>query len=389
MAKQGFKVMDSDIHVIEPHDLWLKYIEPRYKDQAPQFKPINGSDVKAWSFAGKPFPAYSDLPDRQRTAQIRRDKARARHLKIGRYTDPSEDLRGDNAPSMLQAMDIEGIDVSIVFRTLGAHVIGVDGLDPELSAAVCRAFNNWLADYCNADRERLKPAALLPLHDVKLAVEEARRSVRDLGAITLVLSNHPVNSKPWYDRYYDPLWAEAEKLGVPVAFHGIQMAYQEHIGRRYMDNFALAHAAAHPVELMLALGCFLTGGVFERFPGLTAAFLEGSCGWVPWWLWCLDERVEKFGDDEKFPLSMAPSEYFKRHCYVSVDPDEEVVKYVIDAIGDENIVISTDWPHDDAAYPKAIDSFLALEGVSDESKRKILWDNCARLYGLGAAHSKS
>ena len=383
MAKQGFKVMDSDIHVMEPPDVWMNYIEPKFKEQAPQVKRLaSAGDVNVWRFVDKSFPAFSDLPDRQRTAQIRRDKARARHLKIGRYTEPSEDLRGDNPREMLQAMDIEGIDVSIVFRTLGAHVIGVDGLDPQLSAAVCRGFNNWLTDYCNTNRDRLKPAAIMPMHDVDLAVQEARRSVQELGAIALVLSNHPVNGKPWYDRYYDPLWAEAEKLGVPVAFHGIQMAYQEHLGRRYMDNFALAHAVAHPIELMLALGCLLTGGVFERFPGLKAAFLEGSCGWVQWWLWCLDERVEKFGDDEKFPLKMPPSEYFKRQCYVSVDPDEDVVKYTIDAIGDDNIVISTDWPHDDAAYPQAIDSFLAMEGVSDESKRKILWDNCARLYSL-------
>jgi predicted TIM-barrel fold metal-dependent hydrolase len=58
------------------------------------------------------------------------------------------------------------------------------------------------------------------------------------------------------------------------------------------------------------------------------------------------------------------------------------VQYAIQAMGDDNIVISSDWPHDDSAYPKAIDAFLALEGVSDESKRKILWDNCARLYSL-------
>jgi len=74
------------------------------------------------------------------------------------------------------------------------------------------------------------------------------------------------------------------------------MAYQEHLGRRYMENFALAHSVAHPVELMLALGCLLTGGIFQRFPGLKAAFLEGHCSWVPWWLWCLDKHVEKFGD---------------------------------------------------------------------------------------------
>jgi predicted TIM-barrel fold metal-dependent hydrolase len=383
MAKQGFKVMDSDIHVTEPRDLWLTYIEPKFKDRAPQVKQLaDGPALDVWHFEGKVFPAFLDQPARQRTSQLRRDKARVRHIATGRYTDPQEDLKGNDPHAMLQAMEREGIDVSIVFRTLGSHVIGIDGLDPELSAAVCRAFNNWLADFCSTDRARLKPAALLPLHDVRLAVEEARRSVQEGGAVALILSNHPVNERPWYDRYYDPLWAEAERLQVPIAFHGIQMAYQDHLGRRYMDNFALAHAAAHPVEMMLALGSLLTGGVFERFPGLKGAFLEGSCSWVPWWLWCLDERVEKFGDDEKFPLKMPPSEYFKRQCFVSVDPDEEVVQYAIPAMGDDNIVISTDWPHDDSSYPNAIDTFLGLEGVSDASKRKILWDNCARLYSL-------
>jgi len=383
MAKRGFKIMDSDIHVTEPPDLWLKYIEPEFRDRAPRRTNLpGGADHGVWQFEGKSFPAYIDWPDRQRLAEVRRQKAGQRHVEIGRYVAKADDLHGDHPSSMLKAMDREGVDVSIVFRTMASHFIAIDGLDPRLSAAICRGFNNWLSDFCDADRDRLKLAAILPMQDVKLAVEEARRSVRDTGAVALVLSNHPVNGRPWYDRVYDPLWGEAERLQVPVAFHGIQVAYQEHLGRRYLDNFAMVHAAAHPVEMMLALGCLLTGGIFERFPGLRAAFLEGHCGWVPSWLWSLDERVEKFGDESQFPLKMPPSEYFKRHCYVSVDPDEGVVRHTIEAVGDDNIVISTDWPHDDSSYPQAVEKFLMLEGVNDESKRKILWSNCAHLYGI-------
>jgi uncharacterized protein len=382
MAKGGFKVMDSDIHVDEPHDLWDRYLEPRFKDRAPRFAAIDGSHSNGWQFEGKVFPAFFDRPERRRLGRIRREKARARHLETGRYKDPAEDLAGDDPHAMLQAMDREGIDLAIVFRTRGAHLIALDGLEPDLSAAICRAFNNWLSEFCATDAARLKGAAILPAHDPKLAVEEARRSVRELGAVALVLSNHPVNGRAWYDPAYELIWAEAESLGVPVAFHGIQMAYQEHLGRRFMDNFVLAHAVAHPLEQMMALGSLLTGGVFERYPRLKAAFLEGSCSWVPWWLWTLDERVEKFGDDERFYLSMRPSEYFRRNCWVSVDPDEDIVRYALPSMGDDNIVISTDWPHDDSAYPRAVETFLGLEGVRESSKRKILWDNCARLYGL-------
>ncbi|HET7343746.1 MAG TPA: amidohydrolase family protein [Methylomirabilota bacterium] len=381
MAKHGFRVMDSDIHVIEPRDLWQRYMEPAFRDRAPRFEAIDGSDFEGWQFDGKVFPAFFERPERRRLARVRKAKARARHIATGRYRDPAEDLPGNDPLAMLQAMDREGIDVAIVFRTMASHLIAVDGLDPALSAATCRAFNHWLADFCEKDRARLKAAALLPLQDPRAAAQEARRAVSELGAVGLVLSNHMVNGRPWYDAAWDPLWAEAERLGVPITFHGIQMAYQEHLGRRFMDNFALAHAAGHPVEMMLAAGSLLTGGVFERFPGLRAAFLEASCGWVPWWLWVLDERVEKFGDDERFALSLRPSEYFRRQCWVAVEPDEALLPHTLAALGDDNIVISSDWPHDDSAYPHAVDEFLALD-VPAASQRKILWDNCARLYAL-------
>ena len=95
----------------------------------------------------------------------------------------------------------------------------------------------------------------------------------------------------------------------------------------------------------------------------------------------MDSRWDKFGDEEKFPLKAPPSEYFRRHCYVATDADEETLKYTIQAIGNDNIVFSTDFPHGDSDYPHAVETFLSLDAGSAESKRKILWDNCASLYG--------
>jgi uncharacterized protein len=158
--------------------------------------------------------------------------------------------------------------------------------------------NNWLRDFCNANPNRLLPTAQMALHDVKLAVAEARRAVKELGAVALVLPNHQVKGRPFYDLYYDSLWATAVDLNVPVAFHGINLAHHGHVGVRYSDNFPLAHASGHAIESMLALGAMLTGGVFERFPTLRAAFLEGLCSWAPSWLYCLDERWEKFGNED-------------------------------------------------------------------------------------------
>jgi predicted TIM-barrel fold metal-dependent hydrolase len=83
----------------------------------------------------------------------------------------------------------------------------------------------------------------------------------------------------------------------------------------------------------------------------------------------------------EIPLRQKPSEYFKQQCFISVDVDESLVRNVIDTTGDDNIVISTDYPHIDCRWPHALDEFLSIP-ISEQSKRKILWDNCARLYGV-------
>ena len=77
-----------------------------------------------------------------------------------------------------------------------------------------------------------------------------------------------------------------------------------------------------------------------------------------------------------------PSEYFKESCYVSVEPDGEHLQQVVETVGDANIVLSSDYPHEDSSYPYAIDTFVAYDKVSEDSKKKILRDNCARLYNL-------
>jgi uncharacterized protein len=138
------------------------------------------------------------------------------------------------------------------------------------------------------------------------------------------------------------------------------------------------------VEQMMALAAICGGGVLERHPRLRAAFLEGNCSWLQWLLWRLDEHAEMFADVWSPELKLAPSEYFKRQCYVSVDSEEHPVKWVIDALGSDNIVYSTDYPHVDAHFPHSADHFMELP-IADEHKRKILWDNCAQLYGMKVA----
>jgi predicted TIM-barrel fold metal-dependent hydrolase len=377
MAHEGLIVLDSDMHVMEPDDLWLRYIDPKFRDKAPRRVKLGSDGQMAWQCEGKVLPAYGDHPVRRQQNRARYERSR----RLGeRYAEAR--ARGYDAASQLKAMDIEGIDIAVAFRTIGSHVIALDGMDPTFAAACCRGFNRWLADYCSADAYRLRSAAIVPLHDVRLAVEEAQHAVGQLKMAAIVLPSNPVGGRQLYDPAFDLLWAAIQELNVPVTFHGLHAAYQEHIANRYLENLTLAHASSHPVEAMLAMGAMITGGVLERFPKLRAAFLEGTCAWAPWWLWRLDEEWEKFGPGERTQLQGKPSDSFKRQCYVSVEPGEALVKQVIETLGDDNLVISTDWPHDDSSYPEAIATFCALPGLTRDNKWKILWENCARLYGV-------
>ncbi|HZD42263.1 MAG TPA: amidohydrolase family protein, partial [Terriglobales bacterium] len=248
---------------------------------------------------------------------------------------------------------------------------------------LCRAWNDWITEFCRENPARLKASALITLHDVDLAVEEVRR-VAGLGVAGLSLCPEPVNGRRIHDRYYDPLWAEIEKLGVALCFHPPARPKQDQVANRLFGHpnaSIVALALRNPVELIVAVSEFCAGGVLEKFPGLRVAFLEGNCAWLPWLLYRLDERAKLHGPLADVPLSKKPSDYFLRQCFISVDPDETLVTDVVARIGDDQLILSTDYPHIDAHFPHALDEFFKIE-LTEGSRKKILWDNCARLYGM-------
>jgi predicted TIM-barrel fold metal-dependent hydrolase len=168
---------------------------------------------------------------------------------------------------------------------------------------------------------------------------------------------------------------------VPLGFHESNNSAARQVGEQFGYDFMLRHTFSHPVEQMLAVGSFCGGGILDRHPKLRVAFLEGNCGWLPFLMWRLDEHWELYGDQWAPQLKNPPSYYFKRQCYASVECDEDPVKYAIDFCGNERLIFSTDFPHVDTKYPRAVERFLQLP-ITDEDKRKILWDNCATYYGM-------
>lgn len=369
--KNGLRAFDSDMHVYDPAFLYEKYMNPKWGDRIPRGQRNGKHGRVEFKLGGgkETLRAITDVIDHgQKQVADRYDFAVARDY---------------DAVSQIEAMDREGLDMAVLFRTSPLHCD--ETLEPEYANDLCRAWNDWITDFCKEDPQRLRASALITLHDVGLAVEETRRAVRDLKVTGLSLCPEPINGKRIHDRYFDPLWAEIEKLGVALCFHPPARPKQDQVANKFFGHpnaNIVALALRNPVELIQAVSSFCAGGVLEKFPKLRVAFLEGNCAWLPWLLYRLDERAKLHGALADVPLSRRPSEYFLQQCFISLDPDEYLASDVVKRLGDDNLVVSTDYPHIDAHFPHAVDEFFAIDGLSDANRRKILWDNCARLYNI-------
>ncbi len=372
----SFKVIDADAHMQEPGDLWDKYVEPAFYDRRPivksvehriyyQYEPCelfpDGLPASVWR--KRPSKMFERLPEK--------------------YGQAYENWW--SVESRLVDMEKYGWDKMVCIPGIGAAPLSQDGKDPDLMWALTRAYHNWAHDFCSADPSRLKMVVDLPNYDVANAVTETRRAVAELGAVT-VLMPKPVSGSAWHEPEYDAFWQVISDLDVPLAFHGVGSG-TPHASTRYAGTegplFALQHAIGFPVENMISLGHLIYTGVFDRYPNVRASFLEGNAGWVPFWLGRLDDhavgRQSVFFENNT--LSLTPSEYFQRQVFVACDGDEFGLSGVLDVVGDDNFIWNTDYPHSDAPDPDKALPELLEQPISEESKRKILWDNPVRLFG--------
>jgi predicted TIM-barrel fold metal-dependent hydrolase len=109
--------------------------------------------------------------------------------------------------------------------------------------------------------------------------------------------------------------------------------------------------------------------------------MEAGCGWLPSWLHRIDEHLELAG--REFPeLTMSATDYFRRNCWISTECEDPFVADVIRWLGDGHILYESDFPDPDSKYPHTVETFLGLRPdlISDDSKRKILWDDALDFY---------
>ncbi|NQZ98651.1 MAG: amidohydrolase [Myxococcales bacterium] len=285
------------------------------------------------------------------------------------YEENEEGLRGGwDAARRDKELDADGVAGEVLFSDADAVTgqasapfgagLGMSGdSDPELVLAGARAHNRWLAELCAESPQRRAGLALLPsiLHDPELAVAEVRWA-KEAGLRGGVLIPAMWGScAPYHDPRYEPVWATCEELGMPIHTHSGPASRDEYGGLVGLYITEVRWWCARPLWFLL------WSGVFERHPRLKFAVTEGSCHWVPELLYNMDQVVlrETAGAQKLGPnltkLSLLPSEYFDRNCFIgasSTKRREIALRY---EIGVGNMMWGNDFPHPEGTWPHTKD----------------------------------
>jgi predicted TIM-barrel fold metal-dependent hydrolase len=353
-------IVDSDSHVIEPDELWQRHLPQRFRARAPK-RVLDADGYERLVLEGKLH---------RRGAHKAGEGPRRKHSRPG-ASEPR---------ARLEDMDAEGIDVAVLFPTIS--LIGLPTVeDPDFATALCRSYNDWLAEMRSLAPARLWAAALVPLHqDVTAAVRELERAVEKLGARAVVVRPNPVLGRDLGDASFAPFWETAARLGVPVCLHEGASALVSAAGGDRFSNYMMRHLLSHPLEQMVACTTLILEGVLERHPDLRVAFMEAGAGWVPYLLARMDEHFRTMGHLVADRVKHKPSTYFNRQCFVACDADEETLPGTVSCLGDDRILFASDYPHFNGTFPGAVAPIKDRSDLGVESRAKILGTNALRLF---------
>jgi uncharacterized protein len=276
--------------------------------------------------------------------------------------------------------------VAVIFGTQIA--LTVNGLmNGELARVLCRAVNEWLFEYCSADRRRLRAVGLVPCQTPEAAVKELEYLAKQ-GATSAMLPTN-VYGRNMGDAMFDPIYKAAESLGMPLSVHpqtghdgvpgvsGVMGA-----GSERFFKYVYVHMTAFPFELMIAIMHMIGEGVFDRFPRLKVGYMEGGAGWLPFWAERLDEHVEKLAPQMP-TLKRKPSEIIESdQMILTCESEETGLDRVLEATGETTVLYASDYCHWDCHFPYSVKDIVEAKELAAAQKERILGLNAIDFFKL-------
>ena len=371
-------MISSDSHIIEPPDLWTERVtDGPMAERVPQVRRETGGDW--WYIDGRRSMSFLGFQAGNRFDQDPtklRIEASFDEVRPGAY-DP-EKFIADNRT--------DGVAASVIYPSEALLAYSIP--DSELCSVTMAAYNDFIAEFCAYDPERLKGIALINVDDVDEAIAELTRC-RNMGLSGAMVSVMPPADQGYDHPRYDPFWSAAVDLDIPLSMHvATGRALTSASGQTKSDVRAVSEAAFYLQDHFVrkSLGEMIFSGVFERHPKLKVGSVEHEVGWIPFWLfqmdYCYTDRPLR-GDWHRFADPDArPSHFFSSNCFVSFQEDAVGVR-VRDTFGTHTLMWGSDYPHTESTFPRSREVVAeTLADVPADEQQMIVRDNCADLYGF-------
>ncbi|MBI3327711.1 MAG: amidohydrolase [Nitrospinae bacterium] len=373
----GYTLISSDSHVYEPQDLWTARIAAKFKDRAPRI--IQQADGDWWYCDGRKVAGTGAGSQTGRRFEHPDELSRTdrfEHVRRGGYI-PEERIKD---------MDLDGVAAEVVYPTIGFLLYNMVR-DSQLLSVAFRAYNDWLAEFCHAYPGRLKGVALINLDDIQEGVEDLTRA-RKLGLVGALIPAYPWIDRPYSGSEYDPFWAAAQDLGMPLGMHiaTYRPGPDQLQGFQDVDRLSPAFLANADHWVRMSLADMIFAGVFERYPTLMVGTVEQELSWIPHFLDRIDYTYTQRARRaywHRFKGDELPSDFFHRNVFCSFQEDALGIRdrYVI---GIDHLMWGSDYPHQESTWPKSRQILeTILQGVPEEEKVKIAGGNVARVYQFG------
>ena len=393
MTVQGWisdmKVIDVDSHIAEPADLWTSRLPKKWGDLVPHVAQHPKTGFRTWRIGElwvheegtTAYAGWKQWPP-----------AAPHHL-----DDEGVDPGSWNPRERLKWMDANGIHAQVLYpNILAFHARVFMQIDREVALGIVQAWNDFQSDFAAEAPGRFIPVAMLPFWDVQACVREMRRCY-DKGHRGVLFGNKydraglPTLEKP----HWDPIYAAAQEMDMPMNFH-------VGVGELDINNFK--EVAANPMPYPVTYGQFIvsemlanadsfikitTSGLCHRFPGIKFVSVESGFGYLPYVLQSLDWHWKTTNGPGVLPNQLLPSEYFRRQCYGAFWFETETLPLL--ELYPDNFMFETDYPHPTGMCPGPATVAIApnehieknMKGVlKEETLRKVLHDNAAKLYRL-------
>ena len=373
--------IDADTHITEPADLWTSRVSAKWGDRVPHVRQ-DDKNVNAWfvgdgKIANAPSGVFAGWKGKFPSSPPTYEDAHPASFDVH---------------ERIKLMDETGVYAQVLYPNVAGFGSQrfLQLKEPELMLECVRAWNDFQAEWISAAPERFVANASIPFWDVEESAREIYRAA-GLGHRGILFTGDPQShGQPFLgDHHWDPVWNAAVETGLPISFHIGSGDFTDGFTpeRLAVDGAEVTYARTSTALFMsngLQMTDLLLCGLLPRFPELKFISVESGIGWVPFCLESCDYHFLAADIRKARPeFEMMPSDYFRRQVYACYWFEKIAPRKLIDDIGEDNILFETDFPHPTCLYGNVQETIEAgLEGQPETTRRKILWENAAKLYGI-------